>query len=336
MSSAITTNRRAGAIRAKDGRVYYAIFQAAYSSNVSPKKPSWMCLGFGRAPDMLRRIFNMAANICGGMLQARGRDLTTWGYITNWYQKLAHPYLMRADQPITLRVEQVNYPGHDWIARARFEAKREELLEAGQEEFVNTLDQGEYSGRLEEVAPALAILLESVDADLFFEDEGDERPKVDELGWRPKKAQRPPSYQLPGTYCFPGYRNVVEVVDGKCRIGPWSYAVKEHFVQHYAELELQSPGHYRKALQSLEAHLDNLPTLAHTAIVTVDPARASDVWAERAQSLWAAMDRRPQALWTLTAKEIDDVIACRSAVRLSLQDSGTKELTMLGQMAMSA
>lgn len=318
MSSTITTKRGAGALRGANGKVYYALFERTYESNVHPQDPSWGCIGFGDGPDMVRRIFEIASNVCGGMLRGRNGRLTPHGYIGSWLKEMANPHEMDEGRTMRLSLSEGKWTGRDEIHPDVFAKCKPALLEAGHDEVVAALEQGGYTFTLEHDAAALAVITRYTPAWRLFSYHGDWVAKARDLGWSPAKAKHPPQYTLPGVYHY--FDDIIEKKDGHLVMGHSQWSVEARFVREYGDLEVRYPGHYRAALRALKQHLDSIPELPETALVEIDPSKAERVFAQTAESIWASMGRQRRALRDLDRDAKRLLHLCGEAARFIVGD----------------
>ncbi|AOV18824.1 hypothetical protein BJI67_16430 (plasmid) [Acidihalobacter aeolianus] len=264
MGSTISTGRKAAALRADDGTIYYLLMEQVYESNVSPKKPEWSCTGFGTGQDMVRRIFGYASCVCGGMLRRPGGPFTPNGYISSWMQALKSPIVYH-DQKMTVDVSAENR--EETILR---------LLERGLNTVADAINRdGKY--HIESLKAEAHVFTALVTRSYWRYFSGHLwSTTIDlDLGYNPAPAPVAPDYELPCSYRIEGLENLVIERDGELELGEWEYSHLGQFVEAYGEIEALSPGHYRKAIAAAESHLKNLPLLPDDTLIHLDPAKFS-------------------------------------------------------------
>lgn len=335
MGSTITTGRSVGAIQADDGEVYFALFERTYSSNCYPHEPEWGCIGFGTGPEMVRHIFEIASDTCGGMLRGPSRRLTPWGYVASWFKAMAKPHALK-EFSHTYNLVDKDRAGYLEITVERLDRCEQGLRDAGHGHIVDALrNEGSYTFSLRRDAPAQRVLGLIGWRQIPYL--GDHMPVADELGWKPVKAKQAPECEFPGVYRFFNGDNIIVRKEGRLTMGRWQYAVEGHFVAGYGEMELQAPGHYRAVLKALRQHLDNLAELPKAFMVELDPERVSSYRSAKVQRLWEAMGRERQPLWALSSDEIGELSYCEDSVEfIALSEAeDANQLTAYGQMALA-
>lgn len=339
MGSTITNGRKAGAIRANDGRIYYALFERTYESNCYPHDPDWGCIGFGTGPDMVRRIFDMGGVTCGGMLRGPGRDLTPWGYIGSWLREMSQPHVLN-DFKTAYDLVEKDRAGYYEVTSKSLDRCEQDLRAAGYGHIVDTLRSAKrYEFQLGRDAGALAQrgFIPPYRMFHFFGKGGTPAP---ELGWKPDKAKKAPEYVLPGVYRWCDRESIVMDNDGLLKIGPWAYAVEGRFVSNYAELELQAPGHYHAALKACHRHLKDLPAIPNSVLIEIDPELTKEEYQEKnATKAWEAMGRKRLPLWAISDQTRGNLRYCGDAVRIIRLDDAESQasqgdLSQIGQLAL--
>lgn len=271
MGSTISVARKVGAISAANGSIYYALFEKTYERNCYPHDPSWSAISFGRGPDAIRSIFNLASATTGGMLRRPGGRFTPIGYIQGWMKEIKSPFLMK-DVDIGVEVVDDQYPGRGKVGKQQLTQILHRLRDAGQETAAQQLEsKGEYTiDKISEEACVLEAILGGAMAWRFIDEWHVSRTPAPELGWNPPAAAQPPIYQMPGHYRLENLENIFhKLPDGQIKVGNWQYREEGNFVSEYGEQEVAFPGHWRAAMRQMKEHFENLPLLPEDAWVQV-------------------------------------------------------------------
>ena len=81
-----------------DGKLYAAMFERSYESNVFPRTPCWSACAFGDQNQTVRRAVVSSADAEGGMLKGKGGNTTPTAFIHKWQDAFAHArYLVRRE-----------------------------------------------------------------------------------------------------------------------------------------------------------------------------------------------------------------------------------------------
>lgn len=91
MGSTYSVDKRAAALVAPNGTIYYALFEQTYESNVWPRTPRWCARFFGTAEACMERIVAWSTDCEGGMLKGSNGDISPSTYIKQWREAMATP-----------------------------------------------------------------------------------------------------------------------------------------------------------------------------------------------------------------------------------------------------
>lgn len=294
MGATVTTGKKAGALRAPDGRILYALFEQTYEKNCYPHTPTWSCHSFGPIEEAIERVFLCASSCEGGMLQNRNGSITPEGYIAGWLAELAAPVAM-GDCRIALAVGKGFY---DAFREDRLDRARQVLAGAGFAQMAETLAPGETL-ELRLHAHALAIEALCVSGTVLpwrvFTDmrglsgaDGDAA-----LGYAPPPAK---SYAVDRPEAIKADREnrLVRGPDGAWRCVGWEYRAVGGFIRDLWRAELAEPGSCRKRIKAYRAALEAAPALPAGARVVVDLGVPMKRWErELAEHLAAKHAARP-------------------------------------------
>lgn len=341
MGATVTTDRVVTAVCDQQGNVFYALYESVYEKNVHPHIEVWSCVDFGRAEDMLRRIFSLAHDVNSGMLQGRNGRLTAASYVASWLAKMAQP-LEGSQAMFRVQVVDKEWPGSGEITQRQLDAIKPTLVAHGFSDCVEAMqsDNG-FEGQLETYAPLLADLCTVARACRFLGRPLLDSPMRPEMGWAPRKAATPPHYEFPGVYRMPdGADNIVIETGGVLTIGPWEYVLAGDFISAYAELELKNPGYHKQAFKEMKKHFASLPELPKTALVEIDPDAANKHWVTTAKAVWESMGCQRLPYWQIDSEQRSRLGALSKAVKLTVLDSAQQDealaagLSPIGQMVM--
>lgn len=103
-STYVVGHRVATAVDEWDGKVYAAMFEESYESNVHPRTPRWGARSLGSAEHSIRIAVAGSADAEGGMLKGRSGPTTPTAFIRKWRAEFAKPRaLLRHDIKISFR-----------------------------------------------------------------------------------------------------------------------------------------------------------------------------------------------------------------------------------------
>ena len=279
MGSTITTSRAIAGVRTEKGQTLYVLFEETYESNVSPKIPSWCCMGFGYLPATLERIFALASSCEGGMLKNRSGYITPEGYIGTWMKELARPLILRHTE-VCLKVGNGFYCA---IPTANLTEAVDLLVHAGRPEQANELhDTNAITLDLARDTDALLALLKGlhispwrmIDSHAVAHRSNDRNPA---LGYNPARGKPlPPT--VPTALKLNNDVRLLKGPDGDWRCGGWQYELVGRHVLGLWQAEMSWPGYYRKQIAAFRNALDRAPIAPDGLVVEVDPSETDDAY----------------------------------------------------------
>lgn len=104
MGATVTTRKKVFA-KEVGGQVFYWLVEWTYEKNCYPHVAHESCVAFGRAEKVFPRMFGMASNCEGGMLQSPSGRISPEGYIRDWLKKMSNPEVV-VDKEVVLSVGQ--------------------------------------------------------------------------------------------------------------------------------------------------------------------------------------------------------------------------------------
>jgi len=278
MGATVTITRRAAAFRGSDAQTYYVLFEETYDKRTHPHTPSWDCVGFGTVGQVLHRIFRIAGDCEGGMLQNRSGAISPEGYVATWMKTLASPARM-PDRPVSIRYPRNENDFYAEVLAQSIEAVEAILNSAGRGADVETLRSGEaITFQLHADANLLSTLS---DAPLYVSRLISGRAvwgldiEDTALGYKPDVPKRAALTDLP----LPEYRRLgqphgetfVLESDGCWRLQGADYSVVSQFVRNYGPTELAEPGRFCRRVRKLRT------ALAHACAATPQTVDVNDV-----------------------------------------------------------
>jgi len=276
MSATVTTGRCAAAFRAQDGRIIYALYESMYEKNILPHNPDWGVVGIGEIQDVLRRIFGIASQCEGGMLQNRSGRITPEGYIRTWMQELANP-LVQPDVFASISVGPYSSDPFDKEKRDEIAAKAGSL---GMGNLLAEIDDGQkpvWSLHADTDKVLAFFGVNGVMPPWRFSRAGFMSPPYGDrdasLGYAPNRVRTPtlvdPVVLCVGETKFSGDPCLVRNEDGSFTESGWSYSVIGDFVEHLWKDELQFPGHYYSRIRNFRTYLKGLSPVPLTDLKVV-------------------------------------------------------------------
>lgn len=268
MGATITTGKAAAAFRALDGNVYYALFEETYEKNCHPHNPSWSCVLMGTIEQALRWIFLAASSCEGGMLQGRGGNITSVGYIDGWLKEMANPTEL-SDRIIHLAVgSNFNAP----IPKEKAECALKMLADQGFKQEAENLSAGQTISVSLYEKPLLVSALYGGTLGAWrilaalTRMEGRCNP---DLGYKPASC-KPLAVAVPGFYRVDSENRLVQQPDGMWRCEGWEYSIVASYVAKLWEVQLREPGSYRKRTNAFREAIANAPMVPAGTRIEVD------------------------------------------------------------------
>jgi hypothetical protein len=274
MGSTVTTGKMATAFRMSQGRVCFVLFERLHETNVYPHTPTWQCIFIGTAPAAIRRIFAWASECEGGMLRGRDGHIKPENYIAAWLRELANPVIM-PDRRIRLYAGtsfSAPLPVDNEVFLARMEAH-------GRDDFAKLIRDGN-----------VAELSLHAHADILIEMFGQDRNRKPALApWRmlsghdrPHDPQRDPGLgyapqpiapdlaPIPPMIRINEHERMLRNEDGVWVNEGWAYGVIGRRITEMSEIEIETPGYYRKAIPRLREAVENAPWPPDGTFVRLD------------------------------------------------------------------
>lgn len=273
MGATVTTGKVAKALRTKNGRVGYVLFEETYEKNVHPHTPEWACVGMGYATDVVKRIFNYGAGCEGGMLQNRSGHITPEGYIQGWLQCLASPRQMG-------NVEGLLKFGSSF--RSTLPEGIQDEIQAvlagkGMAEVYEQIAGNGFKASLYEHFDILSAVYGTVHCGAwrFITDCWPTSGLVSpEFGFSPDKVVAP-AMAIPRMFRIGCDEILIAQPDGTFRTSGWEYSVVGSFVTKYANRELQYPGSYMAAIKAYRKACKSAPQVPGSALILVSDKNAT-------------------------------------------------------------
>lgn len=287
MGSTITTGRVAAGVRTSQGRTLYVLFEESYSSNVSPRTPSWCCMGLGYLPATMRRIFELGSYCEGGMLKRPGGRLTPEGYIASWLEQLANPLVLHRTA-VRLDAGDSLYSA---IPVARLDDAAGVLQQAGRpaeaatlrEDRAVTLDLTCDADAVLALQGGLGIDPWRIVSNWAVAHRTGDRDQA--LGHNPVPS-RVPALEVPAALKLDGHVRLLRDAGGAWRCGGSQWGIVSQHVEGLWRTELAFPGHHRKRISTFRAVLDNAPPAPAGLVVEVDGSGVSEPYhAKKVQTL---------------------------------------------------
>lgn len=256
MSSTILTNKRAAAFRHPiSGKVIYALFEQAYSSNVSPKTPEWGCYAFGEYADVMKRVFLGASSCEGGSLQSRAGRIKPENYIEAWKREMNKPVKLD-DMPLfpTKLNESVLVEVKEALARAGLESQYDRLV-------------GESTFRLYADADLMLALygVQGPFSPWRILDHSDYRTLSDaSLGPAANGYLGKAKVEAPAivAYKLDNENRLVKIGNAPFHHAGWQYSAVGAFITDVAyDAEMQQAGSAKKIIPAFRETLDTAPEL---------------------------------------------------------------------------
>ncbi|WP_148262256.1 hypothetical protein [Acidithiobacillus caldus] len=195
----------------------------------------------GKLPQVIKTIFAIAADTCGGDLNSPDRKMTPERYIKSALNALKHPYWLDAEKAI-------NIEENHWNKEVR-----QRILDTIQERGTEPLLANHYD------IPQLNWYV-----DLPFSNEG--KPygvPCPELGYQPKKSAAIPQVDFGKVLKLrPSTENWFARIDGDGKVigrAEWKYRIMSEYVSSIWEAELTHPGSYKKLIPAFRDYLRDLP-----------------------------------------------------------------------------
>ena len=277
MSSTITTARVAAAVRTDDGRTLYLLFEESYCSNVSPRTPSWCCMGIGCLPAIMERIFMLASSCEGGMLKNPSGRMTPEGYIGTWLKELSNPLtLHRTDVHLAV--------GDGWrafIPEATLATALDLLTSAGRADRAHELRTSRnVTLSLKHDTDALLALQIGLQFEPWRFVTDTMRPAKSgqrdiALGYDPRPSPMP-KLDIPHALKLNGDVRLERTQDGEWECGGWEYSIVGQYVRDLWQGELTAPGHHRKRIVAFRNAFSNAPLAPPGIIVEIDASKTTE------------------------------------------------------------
>ncbi len=258
MGATVTTGRCASAFRAATGAVVYVLFEETYEKNCYPHTPSWSCIGFGEIQDVLRRVFAIAGDCEGGMLQNRSGRITPEGYLRSWMQTLSAP-AEQMNFGIGLRFGSGRYGTFSDEER---DAVLSTLTSIGRTDIAATLLAGnEAALRLHEDIPALLALHKDlgISAWRLLSSASPRREEFNAaLGYNPKAARTFP-VSVPAALRVGEHDRLLQHPDGSWYCAGWAYSIIGNFISELWQEEWNYPGSFKKRITAYRDAVEHAP-----------------------------------------------------------------------------
>ncbi len=263
MGSTITTGKMAAAFQMSQGRVCFVLFERVHESNVHPYTPTWQCGFIGTAHAAIRKIFSWASDCEGGMLRGRDGDIKPENYIAAWLRELANPVIM-PDRRIRL------YAGTSFRAPLPpdNEAYLSRIEAQGRGDFATIIREGkvaelslhahadlliELYGREQKDAASLAPWRILNDYDRPHDLDRDTS-----LGYSPKPVPHDIA-PLPPIIKINEHDRMILSANGVWINEGWPYSIIGRRIHEMSEIEIKTPGYYRRAIPLLREAIENAP-----------------------------------------------------------------------------
>ncbi len=253
MSTTVLTNQSVGAYEA-EGKTNYTLWAETYEKNCYPHTPRWACVHVGDLQKTMEKIFGIASECEGGMIQSSKGRISPEAMIRRWLRELEVP--VRQESAGTLWAKRIK-------GMKTEPAVREALSLYGRlEEFDR---QGYVHLDPQEDATLIRGLLEKnllVSWHLFDKPPATNAAPAPELGYIPPKShsctnEMPRMYQLGSGNFEPDLlvRNQI----GEWENRGWAYLVVSNFVDNYWRTELSNPGHFATSIREFREACQNAP-----------------------------------------------------------------------------
>lgn len=288
MGATVSVAQTVAAYTDRLGRPIYVLFESTYEKNCYPHVPHWGAVGFGTADTVIDRIFLLASETCGGMLQGPGGQIQPVGYAQKWLGAMAIPGRYH-EMRTSLELRDLGSIGY--IPTDKAEKVLAALTDSGHKAVAERLSKGEkvdlsFVDDVETLMVIATVLAPWRFIGSFVNE--DMAPTAPDLWYRPEPSATMPVVDYPGIYRLTppndqsGLDHIVIEQDGRLTISEPEYMVLARFVEKYASCEKASPGHFGQVYRRLKAHMAGLPQLPPSTLVKVDPTRASKAWAANA------------------------------------------------------
>ena len=271
MGATVTTQKRVLAKRVAD-QVFYWLLESWYEKNCYPHTPHESCIAFGRAEKVFPRMFALAANCEGGMLQSRAGHIYPESYIRDWLNKMANPEIVM-NEDVALSV------GGDWktpIKDEHLDEVSSYLQNAGLADHAKCLTdfrKARFSFDVLDEMLALEHFAGNVSPWKIFRNLRADAHDAS-LGYVPPEAN---SAELLPSEVLSGVRldneNYALHVNGELKLGGWAYSIVGKFVENEPDLPGFSPLKSLKRIKLYRAGLDDLEMLGATDWITAHVPR---------------------------------------------------------------
>ncbi len=337
MGSTVSIAKKVAAYADRAGRPIYVLLESTYEKNCYPHTPRWSAVGFGRATTVIDRIFGLASETCGGMLQGPGGRIQPTSYVRGWLDALAVPHVFRCGSA-SLEVRERGLAGT--IPADKAEAVLSAMTQSGHGDVATRLSTGKRVDlSFVEDAEALLVIATIVASWRFIGHVFDpsREPAAASLGYRPERSAVAPSVSYPGVFRLQtesqrtGIEEIVVMRDGRLMIGEPEYRLMGDCVESYAPLERSHPGYFARYYRGLKAHIEALPILPFSTIVQIDPVKASPGWAKYAAEAAQKIGPMGKTIGEIAADRglLYAITGSREAVTLTLPDEACEGAELL-------
>jgi len=248
-----------------DGRVYYALFEKTYESNVFPRTPRWSAIHFGTPESCMQLIIAVSGDCEGGALKGSRGKVTASAYIRQWRNQLKHAASLRPRARIEFGDGFYQVPGS---MRPRVDAI---LHEHGQELPADTTLELDLAKPGACAALAALIALPKDSGRIPAWKALDVADTVAGTGTPYDPSAAPATldpavqvYRLPRRHGT-GESDLDYVIklDGTVRVAGWAYAAMQAFIQSHAlAAESRIPGCAEELIADFRARLTEAPELS--------------------------------------------------------------------------
>lgn len=267
-------NQSVGAIQARDGHVYYGLFESTLERG--SRVAAWRATGFGRYAEVLKVIFGRAAACVDGSVKGKGGKLQPRAYAARWLQTLKTPFAL-PDEAIEIKVGRgpcaAVLPDGDDPASLCLSSVCKRLHAAGLAQDALDLMEGQaIRAPLSEMCDLLEVVYSSGGIERVLLWPGHWAATRPAPGLAPKHKQGAPSVQDEEVL----WRCADFVVSGpthKLRIMQASAWLQSHIRDAWT-WEAAAAGAGLRRIQQLEQALQKAPPAPPEATITIEAWRA--------------------------------------------------------------